>query len=608
MKRTIKTGLAALLALLLVVGLFPATMRTAKAEETELTVYDGNDTSGYVPVYGFYADAYTKSQFIIPADDLATISGYSISKLTFYASQESVSWGEAQFEVYMGEVDYTAITQYEDWSTLTKVMAEDSLSIADGKMVVELDTPYEYKGGNLLIGFIQTVNGAYITSTWYGMTETGASVQGYSYSSLESVSCLQRNFIPKTTFTAVGEPPAPHVHDWTYTAEGNTITATCTEDCPDAPKTLSILAPTELIADGTEKAATLSDYDETVFPGEHVIVYSGRNDTTFEGDVPPTAAGDYTASVTVEEATASVDFTIEKPAATFVAPEALHLAYTGEAQALLKPGSTEDGTMLYSADGVNFAEEIPTATEIGTYPVWFMVRGDADHADTDPEMLFATISMIIYGNDVSSLDVMSIEDGERVYRYDIRIKGVPENLSVNSMQVFTTFDPELLTLKRTDGPVEWTSAEKDNKLLFSWASDTEIPLKNEDVILSLIFTASDAAFGETVEFAFIENSLGNTSAVSTVENGKVTEYVAVTEDGSLFFEAPVYGDANCDGIVTAADASLILRSLVGLNALTPRGMINADVNCDLEVTAEDAALILRYIVSIIEHLPVAQND
>ena len=31
----------------------------------ELTVHDGTDTNGYVPVYGFYADAYLKAEFVI---------------------------------------------------------------------------------------------------------------------------------------------------------------------------------------------------------------------------------------------------------------------------------------------------------------------------------------------------------------------------------------------------------------------------------------------------------------------------------------------------------------------------------------------------------------
>ena len=63
------------------------------------------------------------------------------------------------------------------------------------------------------------------------------------------------------------------------------------------------------------------------------------------------------------------------------------------------------------------------------------------------------------------------------------------------------------------------------------------------------------------------------------------------------------GDSNCDGEITAADASLILRTCVGLCELSQQGSQNADVNGDEEISAEDAALILRYIVGLIDVFP-----
>lgn len=110
--------------------------------------------------------------------------------------------------------------------------------------------------------------------------------------------------------------------------------------------------------------------------------------------------------------------------------------------------------------------------------------------------------------------------------------------------------------------------------------------------------------GECVEIVFTENALGYPTSVSFEFSGKVTEVEAETVDGSITFEAPLYGDANCDGMVTAADAALILRAVVGLSELSPRGAINADVDNDLAVTAVDAAAILRYVVGLIESLPV----
>ena len=68
----------------------------------------------------------------------------------------------------------------------------------------------------------------------------------------------------------------------------------------------------------------------------------------------------------------------------------------------------------------------------------------------------------------------------------------------------------------------------------------------------------------------------------------------------------LYGDANGDGVVTSADAALVLRSLVGLSTITEKGMINADVAPDFDgvPNSADAAAILRYVVGIINEFEV----
>ena len=104
----------------------------------------------------------------------------------------------------------------------------------------------------------------------------------------------------------------PHTHSFNYTATGATITAACTAGCDITEGlALNISAPTKLTYDGSAKAATLSTgYNTTAFPGEYMIkYYKGANEVEAAN---VKAAGDYTAKVTVGEATASVDFTIAK--------------------------------------------------------------------------------------------------------------------------------------------------------------------------------------------------------------------------------------------------------------------------------------------------------
>lgn len=169
-----------------------------------LLLNDGTATSGNVPIYGLYAEVINRSQFVIPAADLAPMQWGIISQLTFYAQQNNVDWGNAQFEVYMAEVSADTISALTDWGSMELVKTAGSLSIVNNKMVVTLNAPYQYQGGNLLIGFKQTVAGTYSTSTWYGVTATGASMSGKG-----SDADAQRNFLPKMLIDfAPGEQPA----------------------------------------------------------------------------------------------------------------------------------------------------------------------------------------------------------------------------------------------------------------------------------------------------------------------------------------------------------------------------------------------------------------
>ena len=159
-----------------------------------VTINEGTTTNEYVPIYGYYVDAMTKSQFVIPASSLQDMQWGNITKMTFYTQESSINWGNAQFEVYMTEQDGATLSSMTDYGAMTKVKSAGSLSVSDGKMVVTLDEPYLYRGDDLVIGFLQTVRGTYVRSHWYGVTADGASFGGYG----SSVS--QKSFLPKTTF------------------------------------------------------------------------------------------------------------------------------------------------------------------------------------------------------------------------------------------------------------------------------------------------------------------------------------------------------------------------------------------------------------------------
>ena len=81
-----------------------------------------------------------------------------------------------------------------------------------------------------------------------------------------------------------------------------------------------------------------------------------------------------------------VEATIAQAEPQATAPEAAsNLKFTGGYLDLIKEGTTTDGTLLYKvgADSDSYDAAIPTAMEVGTYQVYYMVEGDANHKDKE---------------------------------------------------------------------------------------------------------------------------------------------------------------------------------------------------------------------------------
>ncbi len=201
MKQTRMFSLVALLALLCIPGL-------SRAQQT-LTVYDGTATSSYVPVYGFYCDAYLKCEFVIPASELTDMIGSTISQMDFYASSPAEEAWTGSFQVFLKEVEADTLNAYSGTTDAT-IVYTGTLDGTGSIMTVEFDNDYLYNGGNLLVGIYLTTTGNYKSVTFSGQTISyNCCMQGYSYTSLDGVEANQRNFIPKTTFTYSGGGSTP---------------------------------------------------------------------------------------------------------------------------------------------------------------------------------------------------------------------------------------------------------------------------------------------------------------------------------------------------------------------------------------------------------------
>ena len=76
------------------------------------------------------------------------------------------------------------------------------------------------------------------------------------------------------------------------------------------------------------------------------------------------------------------------------APTAKELTYSGSAQELVNAGTATGGTMNYAigsdattAPTEGWGASIPTATDVGTYYVWYKAVGDQNHTNSEPKCI-----------------------------------------------------------------------------------------------------------------------------------------------------------------------------------------------------------------------------
>ena len=127
---------------------------TGLVRAEELTVNSGTVTNAYVPVYGFYADAYLKAEFVTPAADLASMADSDITSLRFQIDLPALDAWTGTFQVFLTEVDYTTMSAFQGIEGAT-IVYEGPLDGTGEQLVVNFTTPYTYHGGNLLIGVYQ---------------------------------------------------------------------------------------------------------------------------------------------------------------------------------------------------------------------------------------------------------------------------------------------------------------------------------------------------------------------------------------------------------------------------------------------------------------------
>ncbi len=195
---------------------------------------------------------------------------------------------------------------------------------------------------------------------WYDYVSDTANNNDTTTDKINSVQSLGSRTIGNATITV----NAPN-QSYTYTSnpQGTAITAT------------SVNLQTVTIKYGTVSGT----YDLTTAPTATNVADSKTIYYQVTAPNHTTKTGSYT-------------LTITKANASVTAPAANTLTYNGSAQALVTAGSTADGTLQYKlGTGGTYSSDIPTATNAGTYTVYYKVVGDANHNDIAEASLEVTI-------------------------------------------------------------------------------------------------------------------------------------------------------------------------------------------------------------------------
>lgn len=209
---------------------------------------------------------------------------------------------------------------------------------------------------------------------------------------------------------------SPHTHNWEYSKEANNkstvyvsctgTTGTCAYQTTPATLTMSI-------------AKEVYDYDKNMEVPAATLTHSENWPSSLEqakeSDIKYWKSTDGGSSYTVQitnkndlktpgKYLAQLDFNGEwlevhfsvvdnsKQDPTYTAPTAkTGLTYNGRAQVLIKPGSATGGEMQYKLGNGEYSTAIPTATDAGTYTVYYKVVGNATYNDTIEQSITVTI-------------------------------------------------------------------------------------------------------------------------------------------------------------------------------------------------------------------------
>ena len=168
--------------------------------------------SGYSPICGLYCDTYgTQVQLIYSADMLAEMAGNQITQVRFYTLNDFyenngygastdvtdyINFENAKIQLSLKEVDEAGFTEVAAITGATIVATTVPVK-GDTYLTFELDEPFTYNGGNLMVETLVIEEGSWGATYFIGSSTDPVMCGYYDIAGEADVS----SFMPKTSFT-----------------------------------------------------------------------------------------------------------------------------------------------------------------------------------------------------------------------------------------------------------------------------------------------------------------------------------------------------------------------------------------------------------------------
>lgn len=383
-----------------------------------------------------------------------------------------------------------------------------------------------------------------------------------------------------------------------------------------------------------QPAVTVKDGDDVLTVDKDYTLAFESNVDAGTAKVTATGKGNY-------KLTKEATYTIQKANAQLgTAPAAQQLTYNRNAQQLVSAGAitmvgtTDESKMQYSLDGVNFSDDIPTATEAGSYTVSYYVKGDKNHNDTQPLTVECAIQKdqatmeftnpnynLTYGDANFINDLVKFGDNEvryvsgdarvaevQYFSGEVAIKGVGQCAITATMQDHSNF-------KKQDANISYTinvAAKKitaDN-VTVGEEGENGVPVITVSVEAPVgTLTPQEVtdyelkyynADGQEVTVAQMNAAPGEYLAVLSFF-GNYEGYVEKTITVAATPQGPIPGDVTASSVVEIDDVENFINDILEGDIPTDPGtddFIRYDGNGDGRIDIADAQAILNLAMGL----------